>query len=71
MRTGGEGGAYRAAGIFGQGIYIDPAANIVIAMHSAWNDASVDSDWALQAALYDAVAKAVGEPGARRRTGIR
>ncbi len=67
----GEGSAYRAAGIFGQGIYVDPATNTVIAMHSAWADASVDSDWALQAALYDALSEAVGEPGTRRRTGIR
>ncbi len=66
-----EGGAFRAAGIFGQGIYIDPAANIVIAMHSAWADASVDSDWALQAALYEALSTAVGELGTRRSTGIR
>lgn len=57
--TGGS--AFRASGIFGQGIYIDPAANIVIAIHSAWADASVDSDRALQVALYGALSQAVSE----------
>ena len=48
-------GSYRANGIFGQGIYINPQENIVIALHSARPDASKDSDWALQDALYDAL----------------
>ncbi len=65
------GRAYRASGIFGQGIYIDPAANIVIAIHSAWADASADSDRALQVALFDALSEAVGELTTSRRKGIR
>ncbi len=48
-------GSYRAIGIFGQGIYINPQENIVIALHSARPDASKASDSALQDALYDAL----------------
>ena len=53
------GGAYAARGIFGQGIYINPVEKVVIALHSARVDASVDSDRALQAALYEALTNAV------------
>lgn len=52
-------GAYTAAGIFGQGIYINPAENVVIAVHSARADASIDSDWVLQNALYEALKDSV------------
>ncbi len=52
-------GAYQAMGIFGQGIYIDPARNVVIALHSARTSASKDSDWELQNALFSALADAV------------
>ena len=52
-------GAYRASGIFGQGIYIDPAANLVIAMHSARPHASRREDSALQLAMYQAVVAAL------------
>ncbi len=52
-------GAYAASGIFGQGIYISPANNLVIAIHSARAQASVDSDWELQSALYRAVEDAL------------
>ncbi len=54
-----DDGAYAASGIFGQGIYIAPAENVVIAVHSARADASKDSDWALQYALYEALKNAV------------
>ena len=59
-------GAYRASGIFGQGIYIDPAANLVIAMHSARPHASRREDSALQLAMYRAVAAAL----ARKQTAV-
>ncbi len=52
-------GAYAASGIFGQGIYISPANNLVIAIHSARAQASVDSDRELQSALYRAVEDAL------------
>ena len=52
-------GAYSALGISGQGIYINPKTNLVIAMHSAWEHAFTPEDWALQKALYKAVDKAL------------
>jgi CubicO group peptidase (beta-lactamase class C family) len=57
-----ESGAYEASGIFGQGIYIDPEHDVVIALHSARPDASRDADWALQDALYEALVQAVAAP---------
>lgn len=56
-----DGGAYAAAGIFGQGIYIDPSHNVVIAIHSAREHASLERDWQLQYALYAALTRAVSE----------
>jgi len=53
------GGVYRAKGIFGQGIYINPQENVVITLHSARAVASKDSDWALQYALYAALTEAL------------
>ena len=55
---GGEG-AYRAAGIFGQGICVHPEQNIVIALHSARGVASREEDWDLQNALCDDLAGAL------------
>ena len=48
-------GAYRASGIFGQRIFVDPKARVVIAQHAAREDASNDADWKLQAAMESAV----------------
>jgi len=53
-----DGSAYRAIGIFGQGICIHPEENVVVALHSARVVASKDSDWLLQAALCEALAAA-------------
>jgi CubicO group peptidase (beta-lactamase class C family) len=50
---------FRASGIFGQGIYVNRAEKVVIALHSARPDASRDIDWAWQAALYEAITDAV------------
>ena len=48
-------GVYSALGIFGQGIYVDPARQVVIATHSAWpmagGDAFYAHRWAFMAAL--------------------
>jgi CubicO group peptidase (beta-lactamase class C family) len=52
-----DGGAFQASGIFGQAIYIEPSSNLVIALHSARPDASRAEDRALQAALFQAIAK--------------
>lgn len=54
-------GSYAASGIFGQQIYINTDKNIVIAMHSARDDASNTEDWrimqAANAALVEATMK--------------
>lgn len=55
---GGEG-VYRAMGIFGQTISIDPGRQVVIAQQSAREQASTEHDWAVQAAAFEALAKAV------------
>ena len=51
--------AFRASGIFGQRIYIDPAGGVVIAQHAARAEASKDEDWALQGAMEAAVSAAL------------
>lgn len=52
---------FSASGIFGQGIYIDRAHKVVIAIHSARPVASNNRDWAWQDALYAAITEAVAE----------
>jgi len=54
-----DDGTYEASGIFGQGIFIDPKENIVIAIHSARKSASKESDWALMQAMYTALVGAL------------
>ncbi|XOV83993.1 MAG: serine hydrolase domain-containing protein [bacterium] len=56
-----ESGAYEASGIFGQGIYIHPQQRVVIAIHSAREEASNDLDWALQDAMYVALTAAAAQ----------
>lgn len=56
-------GSYRASGIFGQGIYVVPQANVVIALHSARPHADRDADWWLQFAMYSALVEAVRDAG--------
>lgn len=56
-------GAYAAAGIFGQGIYINPEEKLVVAIHSAREDASRPQDWVLQNALYGAFRRALQDQG--------
>lgn len=52
---------YRASGIFGQAIFIDPNENLVIAQHSARAVASDKVDSGLQKAFFAALSKAAGE----------
>lgn len=54
-------GSFSASGIFGQGIYINPDESVVIALHSARPEASVDSDWAWQDALYEGITQAIAD----------
>jgi len=55
-------GAFAASGIFGQGIHIDPAHNLVIAQHSALEVASQRSDGAPRLAFYRAIAAELDRP---------
>ena len=50
--------AYRAIGIFGQGICIHPDENVVVALQSARDVASDQEDWGWQTALCEALASA-------------
>jgi CubicO group peptidase (beta-lactamase class C family) len=55
----GDEGVFAASGVFGQAILLHPGKNIVIAMHSAREAASDDTDWALQEAMFKALIEAV------------
>lgn len=57
------GGVYAASGIFGQRIQIYPAEKIVIALHSARDDASNPEDWRLLEAAFAALVSAASNPG--------
>lgn len=50
-----DDGTYYAAGIFGQGIYINEEEGIVIALHSARQEPSNGADARLQSALYEGI----------------
>lgn len=52
-------GSYSASGIFGQGIHIVPEKSLVIAVHSAWEHAGRDEDFAWLDQVYDAIADAL------------
>ncbi len=54
-----DDGSFAAQGIFGQGIYIDPARQLVIATNANWPVASEDSYWQGREAFYAAVRDAV------------
>ena len=56
-----DSGAFAADGIFGQGIYIDPNRNLVIATNSNWTTAlgDVDREHAKREELYQIVAAAI------------
>lgn len=57
----GDENTFGASGIFGQGIRIDRAANVVIAIHSARDEASNGEDWTWTLALYNALTDAVSD----------
>lgn len=52
-------GSYAAQGIFGQGIFIDPSRNLVIASNSNWPAATGDAVGAQRQAFYKSVQAAV------------
>ncbi|MBE7942735.1 MULTISPECIES: serine hydrolase domain-containing protein [Ramlibacter] len=60
-----DDGSYEARGIFGQGIFIDPARRLVIASNADWNGAQDPQAMAARDAFYRAVQQAVdAEAGA-------
>jgi CubicO group peptidase (beta-lactamase class C family) len=60
-----DDGAYAADGIFGQGIFIDPTRNLVIATNSSWSSAmgDVDLSHAKREEFFQAVQAAVDAEG--------
>ncbi len=56
-------GVFAASGIFGQRIQIDPVDNIVIALHSARDDASNPEDWQMLNAAFAAIIDATKNLG--------
>ena len=56
-----DDGSYQADGIFGQGIFIDPVRNLVIASNANWTSALGDKDkeWEEREAFYRRVQAAV------------
>ncbi len=61
-----DDGTYAAQGIFGQGIFIDPARKLVIASNSNWPSATDDASAAAREQFYKRVQNAVdGERAAR------
>ncbi|MEM7360827.1 MAG: serine hydrolase [Pseudomonadota bacterium] len=54
-----DDGPYAAQGIFGQGIFIDPERNLVIASNGNWTEASSDEMKQRRNAFYRAVQQAV------------
>ena len=63
-----DDGAFAARGIFGQGIFIDPARQLLIVTLSNWDKAgSADNPhYAAREAFYQAVRRAVDDEAARR-----
>jgi CubicO group peptidase (beta-lactamase class C family) len=62
-----DDGSFQADGIFGQGIFIDPARQLVIASNSNWTsaDGDVDGEWEARNDFYRAVQRALDAEAAR------
>ncbi|MAB12195.1 MAG: serine hydrolase, partial [Hyphomonas sp.] len=56
-----DDGSYQADGIFGQGIFIDPNRNLVIASNASWTSAlgDVGGEWEARKAFYKTVQHAI------------
>jgi CubicO group peptidase (beta-lactamase class C family) len=53
----GEGRTYRASGIFGQAIHVDPGEGLVVVTHSVWPTPTGDDLAAHRAAFFEAVTR--------------
>ena len=58
-----DDGSYAGQGIFGQGIFIAPSRNLVIASNSNWNAATPDERKIERDAFYQAVQAAIDAEG--------
>ena len=54
-----EDGMYEAGGIFGQGIFIDPKRNLIIANNSSWTSAIGHKEFAERAKFYRDVSRLI------------
>jgi len=54
-----DDGSFAAQGIFGQGIFIDPARKLVIASNGNWTNATDDTMSEQRQAFYDSVKASV------------
>ena len=56
-----DDGSYQADGIFGQGIFIDPNRNLVIASNASWTSALGDTggEWEARKGFYKAIQHAI------------
>ena len=64
-----DDGSFAAQGIFGQGIFIDPARRLVIATNGNWPTAQDADRAAAREAFYKAVQKAVDDRGGASQAG--
>jgi len=62
-----DDGSFQADGIFGQGIFIDPARQLVIASNSNWTsaDGDVDGEWEARNDFYRAIQRTLDAEAAR------
>ncbi len=58
-------GSYQAAGVFGQAIHINPAENLVIALHSAWPVSFNEDYTGARDRMFSAITRALAGSGAR------
>ena len=56
-----EDGMYEAGGIFGQGIFIDPKRNLVIANNSSWGSAMGHDEFEARTKFYRDVSRLIAE----------
>jgi CubicO group peptidase (beta-lactamase class C family) len=55
-------GVFEAEGVFGQVVWVDPARQLVIAMHSAWSEPWSDAHEAHMRVFFEALAAAATQP---------
>jgi CubicO group peptidase (beta-lactamase class C family) len=59
----GDDGSFRAIGIHGQLIHVDPARRLVVAINSAWPQAGSPARWSARDDFLSAIATAIDDAG--------